>query len=301
VRRTLRPGDPEWPHALGELGPLPAPELLHAEGRPLDASLPAVAVVGTRRPTGAGVDAARALARGFDEAGWVVVSGLAVGIDAAAHGGALEAGGCSIAVLGCGLDVDYPAANRALRRRLCGSGTVLSEYGAQAPPARHHFPRRNRLIAGLSLGVVVVEGGRRSGALVTARLALEANRSVYAVPGSIRNPMAEGPNELIRTSSAALVTGVVDVFEDLAPALVHSPPPIGGQAGAPRPDDAERALLGELDDAPQPPDVLGGRLGLAPGRLAALLSQLEVKGWAARTGGAYALTGTGARARAAPR
>jgi DNA processing protein len=293
MTRTLRPGDVEWPQSLEELGPHPTPALLFADGVALETRRPAVAVVGTRRPTGAGLEAAHSIAGALAEAGWVVVSGLAVGVDTMAHRAALEAGGKTVAVLGCGLDVDYPAANARLKSAIRASGTLLSEYPAGVQPARHHFPLRNRIIAGLCLGVVVVEGSLRSGALVTARLALDANRSVYAVPGSSRNPMAEGPNELIRTARAALVTTAAHVFEDLAPALAWSSPIPTASCEVAAAD--EGAVLRALDDAPLPPDHLAGALDLTPGRLAVLLSVLEVRGWVVRAGGGYALTSAGAR------
>jgi DNA processing protein len=295
MTRTLRPSDPEWPSSLMELGPHPAPTQLFAQGTALDPSLPAVAVVGTRRPTGAGLENARSISGGLAEAGWMVVSGLAVGVDAAAHHAALEGGGRTVAVLGCGLDVDYPRANARLKSEIAASGTLLSEFAVGTPPVPHHFPLRNRIIAGLSLGVVVVEGSLRSGALVTARLALDANRSVYAVPGSSRNPMAEGPNELIRTGRAALVTSAAHVFEDLAPALAWPASAPAGEGGT-APTDDEAAVLRALDDVPLAADHLTEALGLAPGRLGVLLSMLEVKGWAARAAGGYALTSAGARA-----
>ena len=298
MTRTLRPGDAEWPPSLMELGPHPAPTRLYADGVALEAQRPAVAVVGTRRPTGAGLDAAHGIAGALAEAGWVVVSGLAVGVDAMAHRAALEAGGRTVAVLGAGLDVDYPAANARLKDELRASGTLLSEYPAGVHPARHHFPLRNRIIAGLTLGVVVVEGSKRSGALITARLALDANRSVYAVPGSIRNPMAEGPNELIRTARAALVSTAAHVFEDLAPALAWAAAP-GAGTEVTACTETERAVLSALDDAPLAPDHLAVSLGLTPGRLAAVLSLMEVRGWVARASGGYALTSAGARASAA--
>jgi DNA processing protein len=297
MTRTLRPGDAEWPPSLMELGPHPPPSLLFADGVALEPRRPAVAVVGTRRPTGAGLEAAHSIAGALAEAGWVVVSGLAVGIDAIAHRAALEAGGRTVAVLGAGLDVDYPTANAQLKDDLRASGTLLSEYPAGVQPAPHHFPLRNRIIAGLTLGVVVVEGSLRSGALVTARLALDANRSVYAVPGSIRNPMGEGPNELIRTGRAALVTTVAHVFEDLAPALAWQAP-VGAGPEVTACTDTERAVLRSLDDTPLAPDHLAGALGLTPGRLAVLLSLMEVRGWVARASGGYALTSAGARASA---
>jgi DNA processing protein len=296
VTRTLRRGDPEWPKLLDETGPHQAPTKLWAEGALLEASTPAIAVVGTRRPTGAGMEAAYRLARGVAEAGWIVVSGLAVGIDAMAHRGALDARGRTVAVLGCGLDVDYPSRNRKLRARIVAEGTVVTEYPAGTPPARHHFPLRNRIIAGLSLGVVVVEGAVTSGALVTARLALDMNRSVYALPGSSRNPMAEGPNGLIRTGQAALVTDVTHVFEDLAPSLAFSPTPPSERGRAERRDDDELTVLAALDDVPLPIDRLAGTAGLPPGRAAVLLCGLEVRGLTHKSAAGYAITAAGARA-----
>jgi DNA processing protein len=297
VTRELRPADPEWPARLSELGPHPPPTRLFAAGAPLEAERPAVAVVGTRRPTGAGVQSAYEIAGGFAEAGWTVVSGLAVGIDAMAHRAALEASGLTVAVLGCGLDVDFPARNVELRRTIAERGTLLTEYPPGTPPERRNFPRRNRLIAGLGLGVVVVEGSLRSGALVTARLALDADRSVYAVPGSCRNPMAEGPNELIRTSQAALVTSAAHVFEDLAPALAWAPAADATSGHVPACSKPEGAVLAALDDSPLAPDSLAEGLGLRAGRLAVTLSQMEVKGWVVRSRGGYALTTAGARVR----
>jgi DNA processing protein len=296
--RVVRKTNDEWPARLSELGSLAPAERLFVAGRPLPQDTPTIAVVGTRRPTGAGLEAATTLSAGLAEAGFVVVSGLAVGVDAAAHNGALEAGGHTIAVLGCGLDVDYPAANARLKRAIHGNGTLVSEYPLGTAPARWRFPERNRIITGLSLGVVVVEGGQTSGALVTARLALDANRTVYAVPGSVRNPMARGPNELIRTARAALVLGVEHIFEDLVPHLVWNRPPTPQRAPAVRLDPDDDAVLGALDDVPLAPDRLCSAAGLAPGRLAVALARLEVRGLAARSGGGWLVTSAGGRARA---
>lgn len=295
--RVVLKTEEEWPTGLSELGSLAPSERIFVAGRPLPEDTPTVAVVGTRRPTGAGLEAATTLAAGLAQAGFVVVSGLAVGVDAAAHRAALGAGGHTIAVLGCGLDVDYPAANARLKREILCSGTLVSEYPLGTAPARWRFPERNRIIAGLSLGVVVVEGGLTSGALVTARLALDANRTVYAVPGSTRNPMARGPNELIRTARATLVLGVEHVFEDLAPHLVWDRCPVQGKL-RPEPLTAnDEAVLAALDDAPLAPDRLGSITGLAPGLLAVTLAQLEVRGFATRSGGGWLITTSGARAR----
>ena len=297
--RRIAPGSREWPARLGELGGGRPPGELFAAGELLEPRAPCIAVVGTRRPTAAGIEAARGFARGFVEAGMIVVSGMAVGIDSAAHTAALEAGGPTVAVLGCGIDVDYPRRNRALRKWILSSGTVLSEYPAGTPPRRENFPARNRIIAGLVMGVVVVEGAITSGALVTARLALDANRSVYAVPGSIRNPMAAGPNELIRTSQALLVRSASDVFEDLAPELVasvRSAPPNGELV---RVDATEAEVLRTLDDVPVAVDAIARATGLAPGRIAVALATVEMRGLAARVRGGFCITSAGSRVVAA--
>jgi DNA processing protein len=299
MNRTIRPTDPEWPERLSELAPHEPVTLLFARGLPIDPDAPAVAVVGTRRPSAAGLEAATRIARALAEAGVVVVSGLAVGIDAAAHRAALDAGAKTIAVLGCGLDVAYPLRNRALKESITESGTLVTEYPNGIHPTKAYFPERNRIIAGLSLGVVVIEGGITSGALVTARLALDCNRNVYAVPGSVRNPMSEGPNELIRTGRAALVTKPEHIFEDLAPTLVWEP----RQQSSPRRielDELEQRLLSHLDDAPVAPDRLACALDVKPGRLAVALSKMEVRGLVARRPGGYEITGAGARARTYP-
>ena len=294
MTRPLRPGDSEWPDRLHELGPHRPPTELFACGRRLRSETPAVAVVGTRRPTGVGLQAAADIARGLAEAGWTVVSGLAVGIDAAAHEAALEVGGTTVAVLGCGLDVPYPTKNLELKRRIAERGTIVTEHPTGTPPCPHHFPERNRIIAGLSWGIVVVEGSIRSGAMVTARLGLEMNRSIYAVPGSLRNPMAAGPNALIRTSQAMLVTEVTHVFEDLAPSL-------SGAAVTPRTSterrctDEELGVLRALDDVPLPLDRVVGSSGLPAGRAAVTLAQLEVRSLVVRSRGGYVVTEAGGR------
>jgi DNA processing protein len=278
-------GDPEWPIELDELGPHRPVDRLFVEGLPLDPEAMRVAIVGTRRPTYSGIEAAARIATGLVEAGFVIVSGMAVGIDTVAHKSALDAAGRTVGVLGCGLDVGYPARNRTLRRAIARGGTLLTEYPDGTQPLKQHFPMRNRIIAGLSLGVVVIEGSIRSGALVTARLALDANRNVYALPGSARNPMAEGPNELIRRGQAALVTGVEHILDDLAPSLVWR----DRAATEPAPDlnEMELNVLSTLDDAPVPPDTIVARLELKPGRLAVTLAALEVRGLVARVPGGY--------------
>lgn len=174
----------------------------------------AVGIVGSRDATAPGLAMARRLGRDLAAAGVTVVSGLALGIDAAAHAGALDSGGPTVAVLGCGTDVVYPRRNRALRRAILGRGLLVSEWPAGSEPRRHYFPMRNRILSGLCLGVVVVEATRRSGALITARLALEQGREVFAVPGPAGAPRSSGPHGLLR-EGACLVESVQDILEEL--------------------------------------------------------------------------------------
>jgi DNA processing protein len=298
--RVITPSDEEWPAQLNELGPARPVEQLFVRGLSLAADRRTVAVVGARHPTVAGVEAAERLTRGLVEAGFSIVSGLAVGIDTVAHKTALTAGGYTIAVLGCGLDVDYPERNAGLKRGIAKSGTVVSEYPIGSPPSAFHFPERNRIIAGLSAGVLYVEGAERSGGRITARAALDANRAVFAVPGSIRNPLAYGPNELIRTSQAALVTDVKHICDELEPGLVWEEPIDLGPLRSPVTlDDVEKRVLGFLDDAPAAADMVAAGLGLTPGEVAMALSRLEIRGLAGRRRNGYELSGSGARVRRA--
>lgn len=295
--RTITPGQDEWPDLLDELGPLARPPRLHLRGRPLP-DQPLFAVVGARRPTIAGLDAARSLTQGLVEAGFGIVSGLAAGIDAAAHETALACGGYTAAVLGFGLDVDYPRRNARLKRAIAERGTLVTEYPAGTPPHAFHFPQRNRIIAGLAVATLVVEGGLRSGALITARHALDANRDVFAVPGSFRNAVAAGSNELIRRSEAALVTDVAHIFEELADEVHEGPAQLGLEpVRVDLPGDEARILL-LLDDAPASPDRICRELDFTVGQVALGLARLEARGLANRRGSGYEITTAGARARA---
>jgi DNA processing protein len=297
--RCIAPGHREWPERLGELGPLPPPKKLSVAGRPIDVSARAVAVVGSRRPTAAGIEAAEQIARGLAESNFVVVSGLAIGIDAVAHRAALDAGGHTIAVIGGGMDLNYPERNERLRYEIDARGTVVSEYAQGDPPRPYHFPQRNRIIVGLCEAVVVVEGSIRSGALISARIGLDANRQIFAVPGSIRNPYASGPNQLIRLSQAGAVTCVDDIFEEIAPDLVYKGAASVPMGAPPKLDEAELAVLDVLDDAPVTCDLVAKQLAQPRGKAALALSKLEIRGMARRQRGAYLLTRTGASARAA--
>jgi DNA processing protein len=203
--------DPSYPPLLREI--FDPPIILYIRGRKWDAALPQVAVVGTRRPTGYGLNCAERLAEDLAARGLAVTSGLARGLDGAAHRGALRAG-VTYAVFGSGLDFVYPKENRKLADFVEENGAVLSEFPLGTPPSPQNFPIRNRIIAGMSLGVVVVEAAEYSGSLITVRYALESNREVFAIPGSIISPQSFGPHALIR-QGAKLVAGWQDVVEEL--------------------------------------------------------------------------------------
>jgi len=225
-----------------------------------------------------------------------VVSGLALGIDAIAHAAALSAGGHTVAVLGCGVDQTYPMENGPLRARIERAGTLVSEYPPGTLSRPFHFPQRNRIIAALCKGVVVVEGNERSGALITARYALDAGREIYAIPGSVRNPVAAGPNELIRRGEAALVTSPEHVFGDLAPSMIWSD---DHEKGARVVNDVEAAVLYECDDELTPMGRITSNLPHSAGEVALALARLEARGFVVKRRGGYELTSAGFRARAA--
>ena len=296
-QRIISPGSNEWRHGLDELGPHTPPQKLFLAGRDIDPGARTVAVVGTRRPTAAGIEAAQMIARGLAQAGFVIVSGLAIGIDAAAHRATLEAKGHTIAVIGSGMDLNYPKSNLALRRRIDAEGTIVTEYPEGVPPLQHHFPLRNRIIVGLSEAVVVVEGSIKSGALISGRIALDANRYVFAVPGSIRNPYAAGPNELIRCQEATPITDVQHIFDELAPELVWGD--VAQPLGPVALDDNQARVLGVLDDSSVTADFIVSQTQMAQGLVLLALSKLEIRGLARRWNGAYELTTSGARIRAA--
>lgn len=296
--RTITPRDREWPPLLNELGPVRRVQHLHAIGCEIPRS-PLIAVVGSRRPTVAGLDATTALVTGLVEAGYGIASGLAAGIDAAAHRAALEAGGYTLAVLGFGLDVDFPRRNARLKQQIAEEGTVVTEFEAGAQPMAAHFPQRNRIIAGIAEATLVVEGASKSGALITARLALDANRAVFAVPGSFRNPMATGCNDLIRRSEALLVTDASHIFDELAPRLAWNNAPARTLEPAQvELTPLEASILDLLDDSPTSPDRVCNELRRDVGAVALALSKLEVRALVARKRGGYEITTAGARARA---
>jgi len=237
-----------------------------------------VAVVGARGCTSYGAHVARSLGRELAAAGVVVVSGLARGVDGEAHRGVLDAGGATVAVLGCGIDRDYPAAHRELARRIGESGVVVSEYAPGVEPAPWRFPARNRIIAGLAPVTVVVEARERSGALITADLALEEGREVFAVPGEITGSLSKGTNGLLKLGAAPL-TCAQDVLEAL-----------GIEPAAPKPlavGPAAASVLERLRDAPAAADELAQTTALDAAGLAAALTELELAGLVAQGDGLY--------------
>jgi DNA processing protein len=266
--RHIRRRDRAFPPLLGAIHD-PPPALYVRGGAGVDAlSGPAVAVVGARACSAYGRAVARSLARELAAAGLVVVSGMARGVDGEAHRGALEANGVTVAVLGCGIDRDYPAAHAELARRISDRGLVVSEYEPGVEPAPWRFPARNRIIAGLSRATVVVEARERSGALITADFALEEGREVLAVPGEITSALSAGTNALLRLG-ATPVTCPGDVLEAL-----------GVEAAAPAPaarlGGAAEALLERLRDGPLTADELVRTAALDPAQASAALVELEL-------------------------
>ncbi len=271
-------GDDDYPDVFK---PVPGPPLvLYVNGDVGALHLPALAIVGSRNPTAGGVRNAREFARHLADQGFCIVSGMAQGIDAAAHEGALAAGGRTVAFLGTGIDRVYPAQNRELAHAIAASGALVSEYPLGAPPERHHFPERNRLISGLSLGTLVVEAARRSGSLITARLSAEQGREVFAIPGSIHNPLSRGCHELIR-QGAKLVETADDILAELGPLTGH----LHEIAG-----DEYASVRQHLSYDPISIDELEKRSGLTIGQLSSMLLILELHGEVeSLSGGRYTL------------
>ncbi len=267
-------GDPGYPGLLQRVAS--APPVLYVSGRLESEDVRAIAVVGSRRATAYGEAVARELAGELARRGLTIVSGLARGIDAAAHTGALEAGGRTLAVLGSGLDQIYPAEHQRLAEDVARSGALLSEFSLGTPPLRLHFPQRNRIISGLSLGVVVVEAGLESGALITADHALEQGREVFAVPGRVHARYSEGCNRLIK-AGAKLVESWEDVLSELVPAL--KPARRKSRTQSPGPLTAEEWLVFDaLGNGPLHIDGIIDATRLGGGRVASLLVQLEMRG-----------------------
>jgi DNA processing protein len=268
--------DPEYPRALLEIGD--PPPVLYCLGRRELFAGPALAIVGSRNATPQGESDARAFAAALSGAGLTIVSGLAQGIDAAAHRGALEGRGSSIAVAGTGLDRVYPAANRELAHDLATRGLVVSEFTPGTPPRKENFPRRNRIVSGLARGVLVIEATLASGSLITARLAGEQGREVFAVPGSIHSPFSKGCHKLLR-EGAKLVETAQDVLDELGMAARTGPTaPVSASGSRDALTATERAVLAALGHAPAAADVVVARSGLMPEAVAAALVALELAG-----------------------
>ncbi len=287
--RLIALTDPGYPRLLREI-PDPPP-VLYVRGELIADAAP-IAVVGSRVPTEYGLETSRAISAGLAQLGFTVVSGLALGIDGAAHEGALAAGGRTVAVLGSGLDNLYPPQHRSLAGRVAAAGALISEFPLAAGPDAHHFPIRNRIISGMSLGTVVVEAARGSGSLITARLAAEQNREVFAVPGSIQSFKSMGTHTLIK-QGAKLVENAQDIVAELSPRLERagtegaSAPAAAAGGGGPVLSAEERRVLNCLGPYPVHIDELGRRLGMPPGTLSALLLQLELKGCAVQLPGTH--------------
>lgn len=287
--RVLARGTAGWPPALEHLDQ--PPQRLWLVG-PAPLGGPSVAVVGSRRPTLAGVDIARQLGAELARAGVTVVSGMARGIDGAAHRGCLDAHGTTVAVLGCGVDVCYPPRHRRLHGEIAATGLIVSEEPPGTEPLPWQFPKRNRIIAALVVAAVVVEAGERSGALSTARHAADLGREVFAVPGSIRNPVAAGCNQLIRDGATPLLR--VEDLLDGVPALVTArrsarpAAPAGGRDHGPA--GADRRLLALLGTEPVHPDRLAAELGCPAASLAVRLTSLEIAGRIAAVPGGFVLS-----------
>ena len=275
--RYLSRRNPRYPRLLREIHD--PPEGIYHLG-PYAYEAPQVALVGTRRATQYGLRVARELAAEFARRGFCVVSGLARGIDTAAHEGALSAGGPTVAVLGTGLDVVYPPENAGLQSQIAESGAVLTEIPEGKPTERWSFPRRNRIISGLSWAVIVVESALDGGAMITARLAGEQGRSLFAVPGRIDQPMSAGCHQLIR-EGATLLTSADDLAEELSYLPGLKPPPAACAKRAPAAElapDEKRIRECFRDGAILSADALAAESGLAPAALAAALPLLEMKG-----------------------
>jgi DNA processing protein len=299
----LARSDPRYPSRLTEL--VDAPLVLYVRGDPGFLLDPQLAMVGSRNPTPGARETTVAFARHLAACGLTITSGLALGIDGAAHEGALETGR-TLAVMGTGPDRVYPAAHRPLARRIAAQGGLVTEFPPGMGPISENFPRRNRLIAALSLGTLVVEAAPRSGSLITARLAAEQGREVFAIPGSIHNPLARGCHALIK-QGAKLVETAQDILEELAPLLVGylRPDPsaaldaegrmtgpqalVGFGAGL---DADYRRLLEAMGQDPAHVDLLVERTGLAANDISSMLLMLELDGWiAASPGGRYSRVG----------
>lgn len=275
-RHLLCYDDPAYPVLLRQISDPPL--VLYCEGDPELLTRHGLAIVGSRSPTPGGEETARAFAAQLSRLGLCIASGLALGIDAAAHRGCLDAGGATLAVVGTGLDRVYPARHLALAEQIRSQGLLVSEFPLGTPPLARHFPQRNRIISGLVRGVLVVEAGIQSGSLITAHQAMEQGREVFAIPGSIHNPTSKGCHHLLR-EGAKLVDTVEDILDELgaimAPATAASPQnpvepvlPVGAEYSR---------LYAALDDTPTSVEQLVARSGLTPDAVCSMLLVLELQ------------------------
>ena len=284
---------PDFPRLLLETPD--APLLLYLNGDPGVFQLPALAIVGSRNPSRGGVQNAHDFAMYLGASGFCIVSGLAQGIDTAAHTGALEAGAKTIAFLGHGIDRIYPAQNRDVAHQIAASGALVTEYPLGSSPRKEHFPERNRLISGCSMGTLVVEAARRSGSLITARLSSEQGREVFAIPGSIHNALSRGCHQLIR-QGAKLVECAEDIVSELAPItgyLMQNDDSVqpAGKLSEDR-DDDYKLLIKTLGHDPATADELAEKSGLTIDQVSSMLLILELEGEIeALNGGQYSLLG----------
>jgi DNA processing protein len=280
----LSPWDDRFPDRLREI--YDPPGFLWMRGTLPDGGAPMVTIVGTRRCTDYGRAQAHHFGAELARRGFTVVSGLAYGIDAAAHKGALDAGGRTVAVLGSGVGHIYPPKHTSLAERIVDSGALLSEYAVEAEPDARNFPERNRIVSGLSLGTLVVESYSEGGALITARLALEQNREVFALPGAITKDSSRGTNRLIQRGHAKLVMEASDLLEELPDLTVEEPDDVDADtvSGGTGPDpteslsDEEAVLYEALSDTPVHVDALCEEVGMDPSTALVHLLQMEFKG-----------------------
>lgn len=287
--------DPQYPSLLKAIAD--PPPVLFVRGQVEALSYPQVAMVGSRQATAAGLKIAGDFARNLAQRGLIITSGLALGIDAAAHQGALQVNGLTLAVAGTGLDRVYPAQHRDLAHQIAEHGALISEFPLGTAPAAHHFPQRNRIISGLAVGILVVEAGLQSGSLITAQRALEQGRDVFAVPGSIHNPLARGCHALIK-QGAKLVETVDDILEEIAPVLQIPQTPTQPAAQAPASaskaaldigtlDAEHQGLLATLGDESQSIDELVNRSGLDANKISSMLLLLELDGFVITAAGGF--------------
>ncbi len=281
--------DSRYPSLLKELNDPPV--LLYVNGDPDLLSMPQLAIVGSRSATPGGLEVAHEFSHSLTEAGLVITSGLALGIDAAAHKGALESTGKTIAVLGTGPDRIYPAKHLKLAEQVVNSGTIVTEFVPGTTPNKGNFPRRNRVISGLALGTLVVEAAQRSGSLITARFAMEQGKEVFAIPGSIRNPQARGTHALIR-EGAKLVESVDDIIEDLGPLFatlfpVENKEKTKSDSGETYKGD-QKLIMESLGYDPVSVNELVERSGLTASEVSSILLSLELEGdVSSQVGGMY--------------